>query len=141
MVCIWYLDGLLTKSTFELDGSALPREEDSEESERFEESSCACWRVVEEPQEEEEEEEQEVEGKEVEEKDGLEEGRRYLLSLVEPELTERSRGNSWRKEPNFIGIILITLNDDIWNVSWKMGLFRGLVNDQKEDEINTALFW
>ena len=62
MVCIWYLDGLLTKSTFELDGSALPREEDSEESERFEESSCACWRVVEEPQEEEEEEEEEQEG-------------------------------------------------------------------------------
>ena len=137
MVCIWYLDA----STFELDGSALPREEDSEESERFEESSCACWRVVEEPQEEEEEEEQEVEGKEVEveEKGGLEEGRRYLLSLVEFELTERSRGNSWRKQQNFIGIILITLNDDIWNISWKMGLFRGLVNDQKEDEINTVL--
>ena len=34
---------------------------------------------------------------------------------------------------------MITLNDDIWNVSWKMGLFRGLVNDQKEDEINTVL--
>ena len=89
--------------------------------------------MVDEPQEEEEEEEQEVEGKEVEEeveeKDGLEEGRRYLLSLVEPELTERSRGNSWWKQPNFIGIVLITLNDDIWNISWKMGLFRGLVND------------
>ena len=53
--------------------------------------------MVDEPQEE--EEEQEVEGKEeVEEKEGLEEGRRYLLSLVEPELTERSRGNSWWKQ-------------------------------------------
>ena len=85
--------------------------------------------MVDEPQEEEEEEEQEVEGKEVEEeveeKDGLEEGRRYLLSLVEPELTERSRGNSWWKQPNFIGIILITLSSaDILNMSRKIGLFQ-----------------
>ena len=85
------------QGTFELEGSALPLEEESDERERFEERSCACWRVVDEPQEE--EEEQEVEGKEeVEQKEGLEEGRRYLLSLVEPELTERSRGNSWWKQ-------------------------------------------
>ena len=83
---------------------------------------------MDEPQEE--EEEQEVEGKEeeeeeVEEKEGLGEGRRYLLSLVEPELTERSRGNSWGKEANFIGIILITLSSaDIWNMSRRIGLFQ-----------------
>ena len=56
---------------------------------------------------------------EVEVEEGLgeeKEGRRYLLSLVEPELTERSRGNSWGKETNFIGIILIALSGaDIWN--------------------------
>ena len=52
---------------------------------------------MDEPQEEEEEELQEVEGKEeeVDGKEEVEEGRRYLLSLAEPELTERSRGNSW----------------------------------------------
>ena len=90
---------MMIRITFELDGSPLPREEDSEESERFEEEeSSACCR--EELHEEEEEEEQEVEGKEeVEEKEGLVEGwRRCLLSHVEPELMERSRGNSWRKQ-------------------------------------------
>ena len=54
--------------------------------------------MVDEPQEEEEEELQEVEGKEEEvegKEEEVEEGRRYLLSLAEPELTERSRGNSW----------------------------------------------
>ena len=89
---------MMIRITFELDGSPLPREEDSEESERFEEEeSSACCR---EELHEEEEEEQEVEGKEeVEEKEGLEEGwRRCLLSHVEPELMERSRGNSWRKQ-------------------------------------------
>ena len=88
---------MMIRITFELDGSPLPREEDSEESERFEEEeSSACCRE----ELHEEEEEQEVEGKEeVEEKEGLVEGwRRCLLSHVEPELMERSRGNSWRKQ-------------------------------------------
>ena len=82
---------MMIRITFELDGSPLPREEDSEESERFEEEeSSACCRE----ELHEEEEEQEVEGKEE-----VEEGwRRCLLSHVEPELMERSRGNSWRKQ-------------------------------------------
>ena len=73
----------LTRSTFELeadDGSpVVPLVEDSEESDLLEDNIVPL--VV---------DEQEDEVEEVE-------GRRYLLSFVEPELMERSRGNSWSR--------------------------------------------
>ena len=83
----------LTRSTFELeadDGSpVVPLVEDSEESDLLEDNIVPL--VVD---EQEDEVEEEVEGKEEEEEV---EGRRYLLSFVEPELMERSRGNSWSR--------------------------------------------
>ena len=83
----------LTRSTFELeadDGSTVvPLVEDSEESDLFEDNIVCCVPLV---VDEQEDEVEEVEGKEEEEEEV--EGRRYLLSFVEPELMERSRGNS-----------------------------------------------
>ena len=111
---------IMTKITFELDGSPLPREEDSEESERFEEEeSSACCR--EELHEEEEEEEQEVEGKE----EGEEGWRRCLLSHVEPELMERSRGNSWRKQRILFQRVFGHVEGGIWNIfgKWRSFVF------------------
>ena len=88
----------LTRSTFELeadDGSpVVPLVEDSEESDLLEDNIVCCVPLVVEEQEDEVEEE--VEGKEEEEEEEVE-GRRYLLSFVEPELMERSRGNSWSR--------------------------------------------
>merc|ERR1712110_1253108 len=98
---------MMTRITFELDGSPLPREEDSEESERMEEEeSSACCR------------------EEVEEKEGLVEGwRRCLLSHVEPELMERSRGNSWRKQRILFQRVFGHIEDGIWNIFGKWGSF------------------
>ena len=77
----------LTRSTFELeadDGSpVVPLVEDSEESDLLEDNIVCCVPLVVDEQEDEVEEEVE--------------GRRYLLSFVEPELMERSRGNSWSR--------------------------------------------
>ena len=86
----------LTRSTFELeadDGSpvVVPLVEDSEESDLLEDNIVCCVPLV---VDEQEDEVEEVEGKEEEEEV---EGRRYLLSFVEPELMERSRGNSWSR--------------------------------------------
>ena len=95
----------LTRSTFELeadDGSpVVPLVEDSEESDLLEDNIVCCVPLVVEEQEDEVEEE--VEGKEEEEEEEVE-GRRYLLSFVEPELMERSRGNSWSRI--FIALVL-----------------------------------
>ena len=83
----------LTRSTFELeadDGSpVVPLVEDSEESDLLEDNIVCCVPLV--------VDEQEDEVEEVE-------GRRYLLSFVEPELMERSRGNSWSRI--FIALVL-----------------------------------
>ena len=88
----------LTRSTFELeadDGSpVVPLVEDSEESDLLEDNIVCCVPLV--VDEQEDEVEEEVEGKEEEEEEEVE-GRRYLLSFVEPELMERSRGNSWSR--------------------------------------------
>ena len=85
----------LTRSTFELeadDGSpVVPLVEDSEESDLLEDNIVGCVPLV---VDEQEDEVEELEGKEEEEEV---EGRRYLLSFVEPELMERSRGNSWSR--------------------------------------------
>ena len=85
----------LTRSTFELeadDGSpVVPLVEDSEESDLLEDNIVGGVPLV---VDEQEDEVEEVEGKEEEEEV---EGRRYLLSFVEPELMERSRGNSWSR--------------------------------------------
>ena len=85
----------LTRSTFELeadDGSpVVPLVEDLEESDLLEDNIVCCVPLV---VDEQEDEVEEVEGKEEEEEV---EGRRYLLSFVEPELMERSRGNSWSR--------------------------------------------
>ena len=68
----------------------VPLVEDSEESDLLEDNIVGCVPLV---VDEQEDEVEEVEGKEEEEV----EGRRYLLSFVEPELMERSRGNSWSR--------------------------------------------
>ena len=60
----------------------VPLVEDSEESDLLEDNIVCCVPLV--------VDEQEDEVEEVE-------GRRYLLSFVEPELMERSRGNSWSR--------------------------------------------
>ena len=70
----------------------VPLVEDSEESDLLEDNIVCCVPLV--VDEQEDEVEEEVEGKEEEEEV---EGRRYLLSFVEPELMERSRGNSWSR--------------------------------------------
>ena len=92
----------LTRSTFELeadDGSpVVPLVEDSEERDLLEDNIVGCVPLV---VDEQEDEVEEVEGKEEEEEV---EGRRYLLSFVEPELMERSRGNSWSRI--FIALVL-----------------------------------
>ena len=83
----------LTRSTFELeadDGSpVVPLVEDSEDSDLLEDNIVGCVPLV---VDEQEDEVEEVEGKEEDV-----EGRRYLLSFVELELMERSRGNSWSR--------------------------------------------
>ena len=87
----------LTRSTFELeadDGSpVVPLVEDSEESDLLEDNIVCCVPFV---VDEQEDEVEEVEGKEEEEEEEVE-GRRFLLSFVEPELMEGSRGNSWSR--------------------------------------------
>jgi len=65
----------------------VPLVEDSEESDLLEDNIVCCVPFV----VDQEDEVEEVEGKEEEEEV---EGRRFLLSFVEPELIERSRGNS-----------------------------------------------
>ena len=70
----------------------VPLVEDSEESDLLEDNIVGCVPLV---VDEQEDEVEEVEGKEEEEEEV--EGRRYLLSFVEPELMERSRGNSWSR--------------------------------------------
>ena len=72
----------------------VPLVEDSEESDLLEDNIVCCVPLV--VDEQEDEVEEEVEGKEEEEEEEVE-GRRYLLSFVEPELMERSRGNSWSR--------------------------------------------
>ena len=69
----------------------VPLVEDSEESDLLEDNIVCCVPLV---VDEQEDEVEELEGKEEEEEV---EGRRYLLSFVEPELMERSRGNSWSR--------------------------------------------
>ena len=100
----------LTRSTFELeadDGSpVVPLVEDSEESDLLEDNIVGCVPLV---VDEQEDEVEEVEGKEEEEV----EGRRYLLSFVEPELMERSRGNSWSRIVIALALKSILFRQDV----------------------------
>ena len=102
----------------------VPLVEDSEESDLLEDNIVCCVPLV--VDEQEDEVEEEVEGKEEEEEEEVE-GRRYLLSFVEPELMERSRGNSWSRI-----FIALALNFIFLDKKWECNLRKTLVDKKQQ---------